>query len=136
MCFPSPEYSSPAKTSKPLFSFENGARKTYTEFSKVLPDHMSSSELKGRLESDNPPLLIDVRGSDERSEVKIEADDMHIPMDVFTQKVDEIPKHGNVVLYCHLGIRSNAARAWMESQGIPISHLNGGIEDWLFETGF
>ena len=106
------------------------------EFSKVLPDHMSSSELKGRLESDNPPLLIDVRGSDERSEVKIEADDMHIPMDVFAQKVDEIPKHGNVVLYCHLGIRSNAARAWMESQGIPISHLNGGIEDWLFETGF
>jgi len=22
----------------------------------------------------------------------------------------------------------------MESQGFPVSHLNGGIESWLFET--
>ena len=50
--------------------------------------------------------------------------------------LDKIPKHGNVVLYCHLGIRSNAARAWIEAQGIPISHLNGGIEAWLFDQGF
>ena len=104
------------------------------EFSKTLPDHMSASELKGRLESDNPPILIDVRGPSERAEVRIEAEDMHIPMDVFAQRLDSIPRHGNVVLYCHLGIRSNSARAWVESQGIPISHLNGGIEAWLFEN--
>ena len=104
------------------------------ELSKKLPDHMSASELKERLESDNPPLLIDVRGADERAEVRIEAEDLHIPMDVFAQNLEQIPKHGNVVLYCHLGIRSNAARAWVEAQGIPISHLNGGIEAWLFET--
>ena len=104
------------------------------KLAKTLPDHMSASELKERLESDDPPLLIDVRGADERAEVKIEAEDMHIPMEVFAQKVGSIPRHGNVVLYCHLGIRSNSARAWMEAQGIPISHLNGGIEDWLFEN--
>ena len=104
------------------------------ELSKALPDHMSAAELKQRLESDNPPLLIDVRGPDERAEVRIEAEDMHIPMDVFAQRLGSIPRHGNVVLYCHLGIRSNSARAWVESQGIAISHLNGGIEDWLFEN--
>jgi len=104
------------------------------KLAKTLPDHMSASELKQRLESDDPPLLIDVRGAEERAEVKIEAEDMHIPMEVFAQKVGSIPRHGNVVLYCHLGIRSNSARAWMEAQGIPISHLNGGIEDWLFEN--
>jgi len=104
------------------------------ELSKALPDHMSAAELKQRLESDNPPLLIDVRGPDERAEVRIEAEDMHIPMDVFAQRLGSIPRHGNVVLYCHLGIRSNSARAWVESQGIAISHLNGGIEDWLFES--
>jgi len=104
------------------------------ELSKTLPDHMSAAELKQRLESDNPPLLIDVRGPDERAEVRIEAEDMHIPMDVFAQRLGSIPRHGNVVLYCHLGIRSNSARAWVESQGIAISHLNGGIEDWLFES--
>jgi rhodanese-related sulfurtransferase len=106
------------------------------ELSKILPDHMSAAELKQRLESDNPPLLIDVRGPAERAEVKIEAEDMHIPMDIFAQCLEKIPKHGNVVLYCHLGIRSNAARAWIEAQGIPISHLNGGIEAWLFDHGF
>ncbi len=106
------------------------------ELSKTLPDHMSASELKQRLDSDNPPLLIDVRGLAERLEVRIEAEDLHIPMDVFAQSIDKIPKHGNVVLYCHLGIRSNAARAWIEAQGIPISHLNGGIEAWLFDQGF
>jgi adenylyltransferase/sulfurtransferase len=106
------------------------------ELSKTLPDHMSASELKQRLESDNPPLLIDVRGLAERAEVRIEAEDLHIPMDVFAQSLESIPKNGNVVLYCHLGIRSNAARAWVEAQGIPISHLNGGIEAWLFDNGF
>jgi len=104
------------------------------ELSKKLPDHMTASELKERLESDNPPLLVDVRGAEERAEVRIEAEDMHVPMDVFAQRLDSIPRHGNVVLYCHLGIRSNSARAWVESQGIPISHLSGGIEAWLFEN--
>ena len=56
-------------------------------------------------------------------------------MDIFVQTVDSIPKNGNIVLYCHLGIRSNAARAWLESQEIPASHLKGGIESWLFEFG-
>ena len=106
------------------------------ELSKALPDHMSASELKQRLDSDNPPMLIDVRGLAERNEVRIEATDMHIPMDIFAQSLEAIPKDGNVVLYCHLGIRSNAARAWVESQGIPISHLSGGIEAWLFDQGF
>ena len=96
---------------------------------------MSASELKERLDSNNPPILIDVRGAAEREEVKIEATDMHIPMDVFAQRVDNIPRTGNIVLYCHLGIRSNAARAWLESQEIPASHLQGGIESWLFEVG-
>ena len=106
------------------------------ELLKALPDHMSASELKQRLDSDNPPMLIDVRGLAERNEVRIEATDMHIPMDIFAQSLEAIPKDGNVVLYCHLGIRSNAARAWVESQGIPISHLSGGIEAWLFDQGF
>jgi hypothetical protein len=78
--------------------------------------------------------LIDVRGAEERAEVRIEAEDMHIPMDVFAERVGSIPRHGNVVLYCHLGIRSNSARAWMESEGIPVSHLKGGIEAWLFDS--
>ena len=81
-------------------------------------------------------MLIDVRGLAERNEVRIEATDMHIPMDIFAQSLESIPRDGNVVLYCHLGIRSNAARAWGESQGIPISHLSGGIEAWLFDQGF
>lgn len=105
------------------------------EIALTLPMHMSASELKERLNSDNPPVLIDVRGPVEREEVRIEANDMHIPMDFFAQRVDSIPRDGNIVLYCHLGIRSNAARAWLESQEIPASHLQGGIESWLFEVG-
>ena len=104
------------------------------KLSKKLPDHMSASELKERLQSDNPPLLVDVRNAEERAEVRIEAGDIHIPMDVFAQRLGSIPRHGNVVLYCHLGIRSNSAKAWVESQGIAISHLSGGIETWLFEN--
>ena len=104
------------------------------ELAKTLSNHISASELKERLQSDDPPLLIDVRGAGERAEVRIEAEDIHIPMDVFAERVGSIPRHGNVVLYCHLGIRSNSARAWMESEGIPVSHLKGGIEAWLFDS--
>ena len=104
------------------------------EVALALPMHISASELKERLGSDNPPILIDVRGPQERAEVKIEASDIHIPMDVFAQRVGSIPRNGNIVLYCHLGIRSNSARAWLESEGIPASHLQGGIEAWLFDN--
>ncbi len=34
------------------------------ELPKTLPNHMSATELKERLESDDPPLLIDVRGAE------------------------------------------------------------------------
>jgi molybdopterin/thiamine biosynthesis adenylyltransferase/rhodanese-related sulfurtransferase len=105
-----------------------------SELPLILPMHMSASELKKRLDSDNPPVLIDVRGLAERDEVRIEAEDIHVPMDVFAQRINGIPRDGNIVLYCHLGIRSNAARAWLESQEIPASHLQGGIESWLFEV--
>jgi len=104
------------------------------EVALALPMHMSASELKERLDSDNPPILVDVRGLAERDEVRIESKDIHIPMDVFAQRINSIPRDGNIVLYCHLGIRSNAARAWLESQEIPASHLQGGIESWLFEV--
>jgi adenylyltransferase/sulfurtransferase len=38
-----------------------------------------------------------------------------------------------IVVYCHHGIRSAAARARLAARGIPASHLAGGIDAWSRE---
>jgi len=57
---------------------------------------------------------------------------VHIPLGQLEQRLDEVPA-GPVVVYCHHGVRSAAARDILISHGIPASHLEGGIDAWARE---
>ena len=96
----------------------------------TMPQYMSPEELKNVLESSNPPLLIDVRENSERVISKIDVKDMHIPMREIPNSIGKIPNDGNVVIYCHIGIRSHSASEWLKSQGKYSSVLVGGIDSW------
>jgi len=65
---------------------------------------ISVIELQQKINNLDDFILIDVRESFEREHFNIGG--LHIPMQTVFERVDEIPKDKNVVLYCQKGIRS------------------------------
>jgi rhodanese-related sulfurtransferase len=60
-----------------------------------------------------------------------------IPLDELANRMNEIaPLAGNtMVVYCHHGIRSQSAAAYLERAGIKdVLSLAGGIEAWSCEV--
>ncbi len=75
-------------------------------------------------------LLLDVREPDERELAAIEPS-LHIPMRDVPQRLSELPKEREVVVYCHSGTRSAMIAAFLEGKGYPnVANLSGGIDAW------
>jgi len=98
---------------------------------------VSAAELRTMIESETPPILIDVRRNERWHEA---VDLIHGALRRDPQQVVKwamtLPKANAVVVYCVHGheVSQNAARA-LENLGIPASFLKGGIEQWRVEHG-
>jgi rhodanese-related sulfurtransferase len=75
-------------------------------------------------------LLLDVREPDERETAAIEPS-VHIPMREVPNRLSELPKDREIVVYCHGGTRSAMIAGFLEGQGYPqVSNMSGGIDAW------
>ncbi len=75
-------------------------------------------------------LLLDVREPDEREAAVIEPS-RHIPMREVPDRLDELPKDREIVVYCHGGTRSAMIAGFLEAKGYPrVANLHGGIDAW------
>ncbi|MCI4330675.1 MAG: sulfurtransferase [Thermoplasmata archaeon] len=75
-------------------------------------------------------LLLDVREPEERELAYIEPS-LHIPMAEIADRLGEIPRDRDVVVYCHHGSRSIAVVSYLESEGFErLTNLTGGIDAW------
>ncbi len=75
-------------------------------------------------------LLLDVREPYERDLAKIEPS-LHIPMRDVPERLEEIPKDREIVVYCHGGARSAMIAGFLESRGYRnVANLTGGIDAW------
>jgi rhodanese-related sulfurtransferase len=96
-----------------------------------MPYEISAPELAGRLRSGAPLLLVDVREDWER-EIGAIAGDVHIPMREVPGRIGEFK--GEVVIYCHAGVRSLLVAGFLEQNGVPsVGSLAGGIDAWSCE---
>lgn len=78
----------------------------------------------------NRVLLLDVREPDEREIAAIEPS-LHIPMREVPQRLSELPKDREIVVYCHGGTRSAMIAGYLESRGYTeVANLSGGIDAW------
>jgi rhodanese-related sulfurtransferase len=90
----------------------------------------------------DPIVLIDVREPFERDLCAIEMPqgtlDLHIPMRSIPARLPEIrssAEQGEIVVYCHHGVRSRAVVDWLKAQGIAsVRNLTGGIDAWSREV--
>jgi rhodanese-related sulfurtransferase len=96
---------------------------------------MTPQELAVKLQSGNPPRLLDVREPEEHEIVALPGSTL-IPLGELPERAGEIEEwRGNeVVVYCHHGIRSAQAVALLRAEGFTnIHNLAGGIAHWTDE---
>ncbi|PYT58609.1 MAG: rhodanese [Acidobacteria bacterium] len=95
---------------------------------------ITPAELKGRLNSGEKLVLVDVREPWEQEICRIEGARL-VPLGALAASVNTLPDVDEVICYCHHGMRSLDAAAWLRFQGFEkAKSLAGGIERWSLEV--
>lgn len=92
---------------------------------------ITPQELKARLDSKDAPLLLDVRQEWETQLCRL-PNAVHIPIEEFELRVDELNPQDEIVVYCHQGVRSAAVAAFLRDQRgfAKVKNLAGGLDLW------
>jgi len=87
-------------------------------------------ELKARWDLGDRPFLLDVREEVEYRIARLEGG-LLIPLGELVSRLRELDPDLETVVYCHHGIRSAKATAYLRHNGFPRArNLRGGIEEW------
>jgi len=79
------------------------------------------------------PFLLDVRRVDEERIVSLEGTSLRIQHNLVPQRVEEIPRDRDVVIYCRTGSRSAAVARFLigsRSHEGHVYNLTGGVHKW------
>ena len=89
-------------------------------------------ELQERLESDDPPVLVDVRESFEAAIADLpEHGQVRIPTGEFATRFGELDPEDELVVYCRSGSRSAWAVQLLLANGYEkVRNLEGGVLRW------
>jgi rhodanese-related sulfurtransferase len=101
-----------------------------------MPREISAADLASRQREGKPILLVDVREDWERQIARL-PQDTHVPLHSLVARAGEIvpPAGGEVVIYCHAGVRSWMAAQYLEHVGLQdVISLAGGIDAWSVEV--
>jgi len=93
-------------------------------------EKVSATRLAFLLKSDNPPILIDVRTPVEQQVSRIEGA-ISIPLEQLGNRLGELNKNKNIVVFCRTGTRSARALRVLTKAGFKhVKNLVGGINAW------
>lgn len=96
---------------------------------------IEAKELAARLARGERIYLVDVRQQWEH-EIAALPGSVLLPLGELTRRWEELepPPGALTVVYCHHGVRSLSATAWLQRQGMPnVLSLAGGIDAWSAE---
>jgi sulfur-carrier protein adenylyltransferase/sulfurtransferase len=111
----------------------------YEEFCgvrRVVPQvkDVSPRELKQLMDGGGHIVLLDVREPYEHDLCRIEGSKL-IPLGELERRMGEIDRASEVVVYCHVGMRSARAVELLSSKGFgKVRNLKGGIRAWAEEV--
>ena len=96
--------------------------------------HITSIELKARLDQGETLRLIDVREPDEWAMARLPQAEL-IPLSQFQQRAtQELSTDELIIVYCHHGMRSARAQGYLKAQGYEnVVNLTGGIDGWAVQ---
>ena len=92
---------------------------------------ITPAEVAGLTEQNAPVRIVDVR-EDWEWEYNHIPGAVHLPLDQMeTRHAAELDPSADIVLYCHMGMRSLQAAVWLRQMGYPkAKSLAGGINRW------
>ncbi len=95
---------------------------------------LGPAEVYKRLNSPNPPLVVDVREADEfNGELGHIPGSMLLPLRQLSERAQELEKYREreIILVCRAGVRSTTAAAILGGLGFEnVCNLKGGMLDW------
>ncbi|MDE3138190.1 MAG: sulfurtransferase [Acidobacteriota bacterium] len=90
-------------------------------------------EVKQKIDRGEEFVLLDVRERWEHEICRIDGSVL-VPMNELPARAASLEEAAEVVVYCHSGIRSLNAAAWLRAQGIESARsMAGGIDRWSRE---
>ena len=94
---------------------------------------MEAVEFVERKEGGWKPFLLDVRREDEQRIASISGTDVRIMHLEIPERLEELPRDRDIVVYCRVGQRSAAVARFISESGWSsgrIFNLSGGIHRW------
>ncbi|MDK9762520.1 FAD-dependent oxidoreductase [Vibrio sp. D420a] len=77
-------------------------------------------------------VLLDVRNPAELGNVGFISGAINIPVDQLRQRMDELPKEKEIIIYCQVGLRGNVAYRQLVNNGFKARNLIGGYRTFKF----
>ncbi len=78
--------------------------------------------------------LLDVRELMEIEICKLE-NAIHIPIGQIIAKMNQLPRDIDLIVYCHMGVRSKQVMQYLRNNGFTrVFNLKGGIDRWSVEV--
>lgn len=98
-----------------------------------VPD-IEPKELARALAAGERVVLLDVREPFEYHICRLDGSTL-IPLGQLAGRIDELNRNGNIVVYCHTGVRSRTAVRLLRDAGFThASNLKGGIDAWSLQV--
>lgn len=100
----------------------------FNPFGQRMPQ-ISAEEAQTRMESDQPPYVLDVRQPDEYRAGHIPGSHL-VPLGTLDQRLQDLPKDRDILVVCRSGARSGQATVFLNGQGFNATNLAGGMMAW------
>jgi rhodanese-related sulfurtransferase len=76
-------------------------------------------------------LILDVRNPGELEKLGAIPGAINIPVDQLRDRIAELPKDKEILVYCMVGLRGNVAYRQLANHGFKAKNLSGGYKTWL-----
>lgn len=96
---------------------------------------ISCEAVKKLVDNGTPPILLDVRGSDEYEKMRLGIGEKLVPLDALRGRLNELPtdKNALIVCYCKISLRGYEAARALNGHGYTnVQVMEGGIMAWPY----
>ena len=96
---------------------------------------VSASEVKKKIEAEEKPFLLDVRGPDEFEQMRLGLGEHLVPLGALRKRLGEMPpdKNAEIICYCKISLRGyEAARVLMGKGWTNVKVMEGGLMAWPY----
>lgn len=91
---------------------------------------VASAKKSKKTSNPGTTIYLDIRENEERENGGFIPGSIHIPLAELRARSNELPKDGEIIVYCQTGQRSYFASRILIQKGFEVRNLSGGYRTW------